>query len=180
MAPSRANDSLAGHDVVPSIATHPTSGSGSRNLVADVGFALARAALAQRRLHHMGLRGCCGRLFSAKRLLIVPPTGHRIARRQAVDVSPLRRVNQAIYLICTGARTPCASPKCGAEYSFSSVVVYRPGSSRASSRNGFATAGAPLPTDFCVCPQASAQLFPFFSRLWSNLSKPGSKCRRSP
>ncbi|KAF7455994.1 putative 40S ribosomal protein S5 [Cryptosporidium felis] len=25
-------------------------------------------------------------------------------RRQAVDVSPLRRVNQAIYLICTGAR----------------------------------------------------------------------------
>merc|ERR1711920_560647 len=27
-----------------------------------------------------------------------------VARRQAVDVSPLRRVNQAIYLICTGAR----------------------------------------------------------------------------
>lgn len=27
------------------------------------------------------------------------------ARRQAVDVSPLRRVNQAIYLICAGART---------------------------------------------------------------------------
>eukprot|EP01126_Amoeba_proteus_P029405 TRINITY_DN289_c0_g2_i4.p1 TRINITY_DN289_c0_g2~~TRINITY_DN289_c0_g2_i4.p1 ORF type:complete len:198 (+),score=12.28 TRINITY_DN289_c0_g2_i4:166-759(+) len=27
------------------------------------------------------------------------------ARRQAVDVSPLRRVNQAIYLICMGART---------------------------------------------------------------------------
>merc|ERR1712121_623652 len=25
-------------------------------------------------------------------------------RRQAVDVSPLRRVNQAIYLLCTGAR----------------------------------------------------------------------------
>ncbi|CAF5022338.1 unnamed protein product, partial [Rotaria socialis] len=25
-------------------------------------------------------------------------------RRQAVDVSPLRRVNQALYLICTGAR----------------------------------------------------------------------------
>jgi len=25
-------------------------------------------------------------------------------RRQAVDVSPIRRVNQAIYLICTGAR----------------------------------------------------------------------------
>eukprot|EP00918_Siedleckia_nematoides_P051488 GHVU01112733.1.p2 GENE.GHVU01112733.1~~GHVU01112733.1.p2 ORF type:complete len:167 (+),score=34.66 GHVU01112733.1:1431-1931(+) len=25
-------------------------------------------------------------------------------RRQAVDVSPMRRVNQAIYLICTGAR----------------------------------------------------------------------------
>lgn len=28
-----------------------------------------------------------------------------VVRRQAVDVSPLRRVNQAIYLICTGART---------------------------------------------------------------------------
>ena len=27
-----------------------------------------------------------------------------VVRRQAVDVSPLRRVNQAIYLICTGAR----------------------------------------------------------------------------
>merc|ERR1719326_555939 len=27
-----------------------------------------------------------------------------VARRQAVDVSPLRRVNQAIYLLCTGAR----------------------------------------------------------------------------
>jgi len=27
------------------------------------------------------------------------------ARRQAVDVSPLRRVNQAIYLICAGARS---------------------------------------------------------------------------
>lgn len=27
-----------------------------------------------------------------------------IVRRQAVDVSPLRRVNQAIYLLCTGAR----------------------------------------------------------------------------
>jgi small subunit ribosomal protein S5e len=26
------------------------------------------------------------------------------ARRQAVDVSPLRRVNQAVYLITTGAR----------------------------------------------------------------------------
>lgn len=26
-------------------------------------------------------------------------------RRQAVDVSPMRRVNQAIYLICNGART---------------------------------------------------------------------------
>ena len=26
-----------------------------------------------------------------------------VVRRQAVDVSPLRRVNQAIYLICTGA-----------------------------------------------------------------------------
>ena len=25
-------------------------------------------------------------------------------RRQAVDVSPLRRVNQAIWLLCTGAR----------------------------------------------------------------------------
>ena len=25
-------------------------------------------------------------------------------RRQAVDVSPLRKVNQAIYFICTGAR----------------------------------------------------------------------------
>merc|ERR1712054_293875 len=25
-------------------------------------------------------------------------------RRQAVDVSPIRRVNQAIFLICTGAR----------------------------------------------------------------------------
>ncbi|CAF4877865.1 unnamed protein product, partial [Rotaria sp. Silwood1] len=25
-------------------------------------------------------------------------------RRQAVDVSPLRRVNQALYLLCTGAR----------------------------------------------------------------------------
>ena len=25
-------------------------------------------------------------------------------RRQAVDVSPLRRVNQAVYLICKGAR----------------------------------------------------------------------------
>lgn len=28
-----------------------------------------------------------------------------VVRRQAVDVSPLRRVNQAIYLICTGARS---------------------------------------------------------------------------
>eukprot|EP00919_Chromeraceae_sp_WS-2016_P020417 GHVR01048569.1.p1 GENE.GHVR01048569.1~~GHVR01048569.1.p1 ORF type:complete len:175 (+),score=30.78 GHVR01048569.1:98-622(+) len=27
-----------------------------------------------------------------------------VVRRQAVDVSPLRRVNQAIWLICTGAR----------------------------------------------------------------------------
>merc|ERR1712025_960194 len=27
-----------------------------------------------------------------------------VVRRQAVDVSPLRRVNQAIYLLCTGAR----------------------------------------------------------------------------
>lgn len=27
-----------------------------------------------------------------------------VVRRQAVDVSPLRRLNQAIYLICTGAR----------------------------------------------------------------------------
>merc|ERR1711881_767847 len=27
-----------------------------------------------------------------------------VVRRQAVDVSPFRRVNQAIYLICTGAR----------------------------------------------------------------------------
>ena len=27
-----------------------------------------------------------------------------VVRRQPVDVSPLRRVNQAIYLICTGAR----------------------------------------------------------------------------
>lgn len=27
-----------------------------------------------------------------------------VVRRQAVDVSPLRRVNQGIYLICTGAR----------------------------------------------------------------------------
>eukprot|EP00927_Polykrikos_kofoidii_P060852 TRINITY_DN55760_c0_g1_i1.p1 TRINITY_DN55760_c0_g1~~TRINITY_DN55760_c0_g1_i1.p1 ORF type:complete len:195 (+),score=23.61 TRINITY_DN55760_c0_g1_i1:68-652(+) len=27
-----------------------------------------------------------------------------VVRRQAVDVSPLRRVNQAIHLICTGAR----------------------------------------------------------------------------
>lgn len=27
-----------------------------------------------------------------------------VVRRQAVDVSPLRRVNQAVYLICTGAR----------------------------------------------------------------------------
>eukprot|EP00918_Siedleckia_nematoides_P098203 GHVU01215000.1.p1 GENE.GHVU01215000.1~~GHVU01215000.1.p1 ORF type:complete len:206 (+),score=19.55 GHVU01215000.1:54-671(+) len=30
-----------------------------------------------------------------------------VVRRQAVDVSPMRRVNQAIYLICTGARN-CA------------------------------------------------------------------------
>ena len=28
-----------------------------------------------------------------------------VVRRQAVDVSPLRRVNQAIYLICKGSRT---------------------------------------------------------------------------
>merc|ERR1719217_1789647 len=28
-------------------------------------------------------------------------------RRQAVDVSPLRRVNQAIYLICKGSREAC-------------------------------------------------------------------------
>ena len=28
-------------------------------------------------------------------------------RRQAVDVSPLRRVNQAIYLICKGSRDAC-------------------------------------------------------------------------
>merc|ERR1719210_2156164 len=27
-----------------------------------------------------------------------------VVRRQAVDVSPIRRVNQAIYLICIGAR----------------------------------------------------------------------------
>ena len=27
-----------------------------------------------------------------------------VVRRQAVDVSPLRRVNQAIYLMCKGAR----------------------------------------------------------------------------
>ena len=27
-----------------------------------------------------------------------------VVRRQAVDISPLRRVNQAIYLLCTGAR----------------------------------------------------------------------------
>merc|ERR1712066_119361 len=27
-----------------------------------------------------------------------------VVRRQAVDVSPIRRVNQAVYLICTGAR----------------------------------------------------------------------------
>jgi small subunit ribosomal protein S5e len=27
-----------------------------------------------------------------------------VVRRQAVDVSPLRRINQAIYLICKGAR----------------------------------------------------------------------------
>merc|ERR1719365_503119 len=27
-----------------------------------------------------------------------------VVRRQAVDVSPLRRVNTAVYLICTGAR----------------------------------------------------------------------------
>merc|ERR1719510_1506615 len=27
-----------------------------------------------------------------------------VVRRQAVDVSPLRRVNQAIYLICKGSR----------------------------------------------------------------------------
>merc|ERR1712172_75954 len=30
-----------------------------------------------------------------------------VVRRQAVDVSPLRRVNQAIYLICKGAREAC-------------------------------------------------------------------------
>merc|ERR1711935_381276 len=28
-------------------------------------------------------------------------------RRQAVDVSPLRRVNQAVYLICKGSREAC-------------------------------------------------------------------------
>ena len=28
-------------------------------------------------------------------------------RRQAVDVSPLRRVNQAIYLMCKGSRESC-------------------------------------------------------------------------
>lgn len=27
-----------------------------------------------------------------------------VIRRQAVDISPMRRVNQAIYLICSGAR----------------------------------------------------------------------------
>ena len=30
-----------------------------------------------------------------------------VVRRQAVDVSPLRRVNQAIYLIAKGAREAC-------------------------------------------------------------------------
>merc|ERR1719163_695300 len=37
-------------------------------------------------------------------------------RRQAVDVSPLRRVNQGIYLICKGVREACfRSHKCMAE-----------------------------------------------------------------
>merc|ERR1711924_339872 len=30
-----------------------------------------------------------------------------VVRRQAVDVSPLRRVNQAVYLICKGSREAC-------------------------------------------------------------------------
>ena len=44
----------------------------------------------------------------------MPPSGPRedatrigsagVVRRQAVDISPLRRVNQAIYLLTTGAR----------------------------------------------------------------------------
>merc|ERR1712129_559997 len=30
-----------------------------------------------------------------------------VVRRQAVDVSPFRRVNQAIYLMCKGSRESC-------------------------------------------------------------------------
>ena len=32
------------------------------------------------------------------------PSGGPLVSRQAVDVSPMRRVNQAIWLLCTGSR----------------------------------------------------------------------------
>merc|ERR1719186_1257672 len=41
---------------------------------------------------------------NGKKLMTVRIIRQGTVRRQAVDVSPLRRVNQAIWLLCTGAR----------------------------------------------------------------------------
>ena len=47
-----------------------------------------------------------------------------VVRRQAVDVSPLRRVNQGIYLICTGSREAAfRNPKSIAECLADEIVA---------------------------------------------------------
>ena len=44
-------------------------------------------------------------------------------RRQAVDVSPLRRVNQALYLICTGPGTNAFSIRFNVNLSFQAPEI---------------------------------------------------------
>lgn len=52
-------------------------------------------------------------------------------RRQAVDVSPLRRVNQALWLLCTGAREAAfrnikTIAECLADELINAAKVWRP------------------------------------------------------
>ena len=56
-----------------------------------------------------------------------------VVRRQAVDVSPLRRVNQAIYLICTGARS--VPPAHSSSHIRLEIYIQTPGSAAYASHS---------------------------------------------
>lgn len=61
-------------------------------------------------------------------------------RRQAVDVSPLRRVNQAIWLLCTGKQTRFVFEQCSyiRVHTFSGLIqhlCFSPGAREAAFRN---------------------------------------------